>query len=135
MHQQTTDVTLRVGCDPQAPGAARRALIDEAGLDWLDDDVMLVTSELVTNAVLHSGGSEYDEVYVEMHVSHGTVSVCVTDPGTSGGEAEPTEGEAPYGGFGLKLVDQLAERWGSERAEGGRLRVWAEVPLSSQHQA
>jgi hypothetical protein len=34
------------------------------------------------------------------------------------------------GGFGLNLVQQLAARWGVERANGGGTKVWADLALA-----
>lgn len=90
-------------------------------------DVMLVASELVTNAVVHSGCSQDDVVSVEFQLSPEVVVCSVSDPGRTGKIARPAVGERLGGGFGLRVVEQLASRWGTERQDGGRYRVWAEV--------
>ena len=51
----------------------------------------------------------------------------VSDPGRSGKEAEPAPPDGFHGGFGLQVVEQLACRWGHDREDGGRYRVWAEL--------
>jgi anti-sigma regulatory factor (Ser/Thr protein kinase) len=94
-------------------------------------DVMLVASEIVSNAVLHSGGSPRDVVDVAVRVGDDAVSLSVSDPGISGGHAEKQAVGSAAGGFGLQLVDRLARRWGEEREPDGRHRVWAEVPCRS----
>lgn len=90
-------------------------------------DVMLVASELVTNAVVHSGCHSDDVVSVELRLEPEAVLCSVSDPGRSGEEAEPAPYERLHGGFGLRVVEQLASRWGRERLDGGRYRVWAEL--------
>ncbi len=88
---------------------------------------MLVASELVTNAVVHSGCDSDDIVSIELQLGPEAVVCSVSDPGRSGGEAEPAPVGGLNGGFGLRVVEQLSSAWGSERVDGGRYRVWAEV--------
>lgn len=112
---------------PEAPGLARRAVTG-----WLHgrvhrgvlEDVTLLVSELVTNAVRHPKASGRIEMRVE--VAGGRVLVEVTDPG--GGFAKPDVGEPPadaLGGRGLLIVDRVASRWGV--TEGRPTRVWFEL--------
>jgi anti-sigma regulatory factor (Ser/Thr protein kinase) len=90
-------------------------------------DVMLVASELVTNAVLHSGCNPDDVVSVQLRVKPDVVTCSVSDPHRTTEVAAPApENELP-GGFGLRVVEQLAARWGTEWERDGRYRVWAEV--------
>ena len=120
--------TLSVPCDPAAPGAVRDALGCLEWADWVLGDVMLVADELVTNAVLHSGCPPGDPLHVSAHAGQGYVRVSVRDPGLSTTEATPrVSDELGAGGWGLMIVDQLAARWGAERAEG--YEVWAEVAV------
>jgi anti-sigma regulatory factor (Ser/Thr protein kinase) len=121
-------ITLVVPCDPSAPRAIRSAVGNIPALDELRGDLMLVASELVTNAVIHSGGAGQDPVRVTIWASPGHALISVLDPGISGQAAEPTrfDDDAP-GGWGLQIVDQLAIRWGTERRDG--YRVWAEMAV------
>lgn len=98
-------------------------------------DVMLVASELVTNAVLHSGCTREDVVSVEFRLTPDAVTCSVSDPGRTDTLAEPALEERLHGGFGLRVVDQLAARWGTEHENGGRYRVWAEVAREPSHDA
>jgi hypothetical protein len=50
--------------------------------------------------------------------------IMVRDPGLSRAEAQPRPGQTT-GGWGLVIVDQLAQRWGTERTDG--YCVWAEM--------
>lgn len=114
--------TLRVVLPavPESARRARRALV-QAGLDPdLDHTVSLLSTELVTNAVKHVVGS--GDVRVEAVLSDGFARVEVID---SGPGFDP-DIRHDTGGFGLRLVDKLASRWGVDR-EGGEFRVWFEV--------
>lgn len=129
MSTQAPDPLLRrhLPCDASAPRLARQAL---AALDLIKsvrDDALLVASELVTNAVLHSGCDPSEEVEVVAEALPGALRIAVTDPGRSDSApiVKPSAGEA--GGVGLRVVDALARRWGTERREGRR--VWAELAL------
>jgi serine/threonine-protein kinase RsbW len=91
-------------------------------------DAMLVASELVTNAVLHSLCTEEDELVVSVARVDDFVRLSVRDPGLSGQTAKISGDPRWFGGLGLRIVEQLAARWGSQRhAEG--YEVWAELPL------
>ncbi len=119
---------LRLPCDEAAPRKARDALADIGELGPVRDDALLVVSELASNAVQHSGSSPHDELeVVAVRLSDG-VRIAVRDRGRSG--RVPTRRErAPLepGGMGLRVVESIARRWGSER--GACLSVWAELSL------
>jgi anti-sigma regulatory factor (Ser/Thr protein kinase) len=116
-----------VPCDELAPAAVREKVRDLRDLDGAVDDAMLVASELVTNAVRHSLCDE-DE-FVTVRISRDRrFRIVVLDPGTSGQMAEIADRPVELGGLGLKVVEQLAARWGAERRSDG-YRVWAELEL------
>lgn len=117
---------LDVPCDEHAPGIVRQALSDVPDAPWAIGDAMLVASELVTNAVLHSGCKDDHDIKVSVGIREERLVIAVVDPGLSGGDARMRENPT-FGGFGLQIVDQLADNWGSERTHGHR--VWAEVAL------
>jgi serine/threonine-protein kinase RsbW len=119
---------MAVPCDPRAPAAVRHALDCREDIGWVLGDAMLVASELVTNAVLHSGCSDNETIEVRVEVRPERLRISVRDPGRSGRNAEVRSGQL-VGGWGLRVVEQLADRWGSERAEG--YQVWAEVGMVS----
>lgn len=114
--------------DDQAPGVARHTL---AGLEpyvpaELRDTACLLVSELVTNSVLHAGLRP--EQCINIHLSSDGVRlrVVVHDPGSG---QLPDAPDAPpighVGGWGLMLVDRLADRWGTETF--GSTQVWFEL--------
>lgn len=90
-------------------------------------DLMLVASELVTNAVRHSGGDEKDTLRIDVEFGSDRVRFAVCDPGVSEKAAEPRPEQPPFGGMGLRLVAQLSARWGAEKRPSGRHLVWAEI--------
>jgi anti-sigma regulatory factor (Ser/Thr protein kinase) len=92
-------------------------------------DAMLVASELVSNAVVHSGGTEQDHLWVHVTLRDGRLCISVRDPGRSGQVAKPRRANDAFGGLGLRLVEQLSQRWGTER-NGGQ-RVWAELAVAA----
>ena len=113
----------------QAPSQARRTM-DQWLADALDqrqlDDVKLLVSELVTNAIHHpldTGGIE-----LEVAVARSNVRIAVSDPG-SGFEKPAGIGPPPAdatGGRGLLIVDRVASRWGV--TPGRRTtKVWFEL--------
>jgi two-component sensor histidine kinase len=112
---------------PRSPTAAAHArhavasgfgaLLGEESLD----DVMLVVSELVTNALLHGRG----DIKLRIAVDAQLVTGAVSDDGRRfrGQPLEPDP--ARIGGHGLRIVDRVAERWGHE---GTSTNVWFEIP-------
>jgi anti-sigma regulatory factor (Ser/Thr protein kinase) len=119
---------IQVRCDELAPVTVRRALAQISDLGWVLGDAMLVATELVTNAVRHSQCHEEDELVVSVWRERDLVRVSVRDPGRSGGAARLAEESEPFGHLGLKIVDQLTTRWGTNHDAGGH-EVWAELPL------
>ncbi len=122
------DLELDLPCDDRAPSAVRQALSDGADRLWAIGDAILVASELVTNAVRHSGCGEHHQIQVRVTLRGERLVIDVRDPGLSDQDAEVRAGPE-FGGFGLQIIEQLALRWGSERKRG--YRVWAEIPLPS----
>jgi anti-sigma regulatory factor (Ser/Thr protein kinase) len=84
--------------------------------------ILLGVSELVSNAVVHGRGPI--EVWVGLRSS--TVRVEIRDQG--GGGVPALTRVAPRadqtGGRGLRMLDALADSWGSERAKAGGILVW-----------
>jgi anti-sigma regulatory factor (Ser/Thr protein kinase) len=118
-------LNLRLAGGPSAPGRARRALggLDRA-LDDVGDDVSLLVSELVTNSVLHAGAQQEDLIELAAIAGEDKIRVEVTDagPGFEPGDRQRQEGA---GGYGLQLVEKLADRWGVTREP--KTSVWFEI--------
>lgn len=119
---------LEVPCNPDAPSVVRTAVERCEQLRPVREDAKLVASELVTNAVIHSGCDRGDLLDVRASLRGGHLVIAVTDPGLNGETAQlRVEDDPARGGFGLRVVQELADRWGAERPNGQR--VWAELAL------
>jgi anti-sigma regulatory factor (Ser/Thr protein kinase) len=110
--------------DASTPSRARR-FVELALHRWncahVGDDVALLTSELVTNAVLHARSP----VRVAIARVAGGVRVEVGD----GSINAPVVSHYPLDaqtGRGLAMVDAAASAWGVDRRDGGKV-VWFEV--------
>lgn len=121
-------IRLPVPCSAEAPLLVREALDQAPRIDSIREDARLIASELVTNAVLHSGCEAGHVIEVVAELQPDRLVISVDDPCIRGKNAEIREGADPtHGGFGLRLVQQIAKRWGWERPNGHR--VWAELAL------
>lgn len=118
-------IKLNLEGGPEAAVGARRALgrlrteLDEPTLESL----RLLVTELVSNAVRHSGASTVDLMVV---VTRPSVRVEVTDRGRGFDPALHSVDRDREGGWGLFLVERLADRWGVAREDLGT-RVWFEL--------
>ena len=111
----------------QAPERARAWLNNV--VHWLDRDseqaLALLVTELISNAVRHGGAGEGELIELELGATAIGVGVEVSDSGP-GFAPKPREGALDDpGGWGLVLVDQMAERWGV--VHDGRTHVWFEL--------
>jgi anti-sigma regulatory factor (Ser/Thr protein kinase) len=117
---------LDLACATNAPAVVRDALKTIGELDAVRDDVMLVASELVTNAVMHSGGSAAATIQVRAALTETDVVISVADPGLSGNLPRMQDADVLVaGGYGLRIINQLASEWGFEHNQG--CRVWARL--------
>ena len=122
-------ISVEFEAGPEAAAWARNALfaVEPRVEDDLMADVRLLVSELVTNSVRHSGTRPPDSVGLDVAVESGTIRVEVRDAGT-GFEPRPREDDRTRpGGWGLYLVDRLADRWGVAR--NTFTSVWFEIDL------
>ncbi|MGW1890012.1 ATP-binding protein [Streptomyces sp. NPDC002004] len=150
---QVLQVQLEVRPDPAEVGRARRwarSRLAGCGIEAdepLAETLILLVSELVTNAVVHTGCPAVlrmllpgapdkapdgpdgpDEADA---VSRETVRLEVAD--TSARPPRPRHAEGDdTNGRGLELVDGLADRWGWQR-EGAGKRIWCEVDRCAPH--
>jgi anti-sigma regulatory factor (Ser/Thr protein kinase) len=112
-----------------APATPRRArvfvekLLNRSGLAELAPTATLLTSEVVTNAVMHVGGT----IAVRVTCRPAAVRVEVGD--SSGQLPVPGEpSQASTGGRGLQLVEALASDWGTASEGPGKI-VWFEIAV------
>ncbi|GAA3802045.1 hypothetical protein GCM10022226_22290 [Sphaerisporangium flaviroseum] len=89
------------------------------------DDVTLLVSEVVTNAIVHSDSKNGGNVMLALADCHDFIHVDVVD---AGGETAPRLGgdTSAESGRGLLLVQTLSHRWDVHEDDAGRT-VWFEV--------
>jgi anti-sigma regulatory factor (Ser/Thr protein kinase) len=127
--------TRRFPGRPEQVRAARRFVAAPlAAWPATQEAALLLVSEVVTNAILHSAsGDEGGGVEVHYALDDQEVYVGVVD---AGGAAHPRRhGEYLEGasGRGLALVAALASGWGVHDHQAGRV-VWFRLPLSTRRQ-
>jgi anti-sigma regulatory factor (Ser/Thr protein kinase) len=108
---------------PDSASRARRALIKHGLEEELEHTVTLLTTEIVANSVRHGVGSTEVHVAATLEPGYARVEVLDAGPGFDPEIRHDTEG------YGLRLVDKLATRWGVERGRG--TLVWFEVDRRS----
>ncbi|WP_308379189.1 ATP-binding protein [Streptomyces sp. ISL-43] len=124
---QGLQVQLEVGPDPAEVGRARRWARSRLAGSGIGDDeplaetLILLISELVTNAVVHTGCP----AVLRMLFGEPGVRVEVADASDRAPARRRAAGD-DTGGRGLELVDGLADRWGWQ-PEGAGKRIWCEV--------
>ncbi|MEU7135231.1 ATP-binding protein [Streptomyces sp. NPDC046261] len=114
---------------PKAVGLARselRAALVDWGLTQIEDQALIVLSELVTNAVKHAHTSPGREI--ETSFCRGTCGVRIAVD-----DADETPPRIRTGGAtsgrGLILVAEMADRWGVRPRRGIGKSVWAVVTI------
>jgi anti-sigma regulatory factor (Ser/Thr protein kinase) len=125
----TKNVSFSVPGGTRAAGVARRsALSVQAGLPGgIRHRLALLLSELVTNAIQYGGAGSHETVQVRLASSSDRVRVEVFDPGANG--AGPRDRVEEGGGYGLMLVDRLADDWGRQDTSSGGTLAWFELSL------
>ncbi|MET7458377.1 ATP-binding protein [Streptomyces sp. NPDC005574] len=113
-------------------GAMRRitaARLKNCGLTAMTDDVMLIVSELLTNALMHSGTTK---ISLNLSLLGGSLRITVGDGMPGSAEPQPTH-DAAESGRGLALVEALVHdnggMWGTNDAGA---TVWCTLTISGQ---
>lgn len=114
--------TLVVHLDGDATAARQaRAFVREVVGDEPElDDLLLVTSELVTNAVMHAGTASD----LEVRLTPEEVEVRLSDGDPRVPRRRTLLGAVAGQGRGLTLLSALSSRWGVDRRTDGKT-VWA----------
>lgn len=122
---------LRVRHEPASAAIVRRNLESELSQLGVVPDaidlVLLVTTELVGNAVRHSAPDDQASLDVEWDLTGDRVMVRVADASPALPRRQyprPDQSE----GRGLGIVTAVAESWGADTSASGK-RVWARVPV------
>lgn len=114
---------------PQSVPQARAFVLS---LEWTPDDeetrsrLATLTSEIVTNAVLHARTS----FSVTVTKSATRIRVAVMDRNLQP-VTPKTYGPTSPTGRGLHIVEALADRWGIDKSADGKT-VWFEIDLETQ---
>ena len=118
-------LTLELRGGPQAAGEARAAVMRLPGdLEKpLRETLRLLVTELIANSVRHASARS---VRLKALVGEGSVWVEVTDNGPGFDPREHDHTASDDSGWGLFLVERMADRWGVRR-EGNSTRVWFEL--------
>jgi anti-sigma regulatory factor (Ser/Thr protein kinase) len=122
---------LQLGRDERAPAQARAAVsawCERLGVSSVraQQAVVLLVSELVSNAVLHSKAPPGSSVTLAARLAGEAMRVSVSDAG-EGFEPRPRDPAQLSDGYGLFLLDKMASRWGVDAA--GSTSVWFELPV------
>jgi len=123
-HPRSADVVL--DAVPRSISVARRVvggLLDPALVPVeVVEDVLLLVSELATNAVLHARSA----VHLSASVEPGLILVAVGDDDPDHEPVRPDRGVTATSGRGMHLVEVLASSWGVETSERSKV-VWFET--------
>jgi anti-sigma regulatory factor (Ser/Thr protein kinase) len=115
----TPSLSLTLPPVPESATRARRELVSHGLEDELEHTITLLVTEIVANSVRHAGASADIHVGATLEPGYARVEVLDAGPGFDPEIRHDTDG------FGLRLVDKLATRWGVERGQG--TLVWFEV--------
>ncbi|MEF9904603.1 ATP-binding protein [Streptomyces sp. P9-A2] len=123
---------LEIRPDPAEVGRARRwtrSRLAGSGIaadEPLAETLILLVSELVTNAVVHTGCPAVLRLsLLGATAGEATIRLEVADQSDRAPAPRCVDGDAT-GGRGLALVDGLADRWGWS-TDGAGKRIWCEL--------
>ena len=132
-HEVVARLHMQLKPGPQAAGEGRHALdrLDGSIEDAQLAELRLLVTELVTNSVRHAA-SDRGWIMLDVDIYANSVRVQVTDRGPGfQPDPKPRPHEDRPGGWGLCLVDRLADRWGVDRDEA--TAVWFEVDRAGRY--
>jgi anti-sigma regulatory factor (Ser/Thr protein kinase) len=125
----------KIDARPDGPAQARRIVMRECSRRVSARalaDFELLVSELVTNRILHGAPGADNTVLLDLRINS-TLCCAVSDHGSGAGRRDDRLSRAArrehVGGRppGLRLVNRLAQRWGTHRTRTGGTRVWCET--------
>ena len=122
-------VKFQIAGVPEAVAKARE-IAAQAAARWVSGETLettrLLVSELVTNSIVHGGCERPLQISIESEGNR--LHVEVKDCGRGFAPRPRAMASDGAGGFGLFLVEQLADRWGVAR--DGATCVWFELVQS-----
>jgi anti-sigma regulatory factor (Ser/Thr protein kinase) len=118
-------ISVRLRGGPEAAAKARHALSKlRADVDPpLMETLRLLVTELVSNSVRHARA---DTVVLKVLVGRAVVLTEVTDEGPGFDPEEAGKPGTEDSGWGLFLVERLAQRWGVSQQDDAT-KVWFEL--------
>jgi anti-sigma regulatory factor (Ser/Thr protein kinase) len=117
-------IARRLHARPEAAGEAREMLGQLDVSARQDTDAKLLLSEVVTNSVRHAGLSRDDVIEIVLDAGD-VLRIEVRDGGGGFERKQPSPDPARPSGWGLYLVEHLADRWGVDK--GPPTTVWFEL--------
>ncbi|WP_025272944.1 ATP-binding protein [Haloglycomyces albus] len=127
----TTSAKCRVRSQATAAGDVRRWL-RRAPLHLNDDalaDVLVIATELVTNAVRHARPLPGEILEVSYDLRADSITITVTDGGSIQRPSVRTIDLSSPGGRGMYMVNQIADCWQSRNAPDGTHWIQATLLL------
>jgi anti-sigma regulatory factor (Ser/Thr protein kinase) len=125
----SSDLRLQLQRSVDAPAIARAAMAGHCqALELggpLCQNLVLLVSELVSNAVKHSAGPSDAPIELVAAVTSETIRVAVTDAG-EGFVPRTRDPGRTHDGYGLYLLEKVSSAWGVQR--DGPTTVWFELP-------
>ena len=121
-----------VVAQPECAASIRRDIardMRQAGFATDDvEDVLLVASELFSNAVRHAAPLPSGELCVHWDLHADGLTVSVTDGGSAREPRMQAPGPHDLAGRGLAIVTKMTDFWGVRR-DDGTVTVWAHLPV------
>jgi anti-sigma regulatory factor (Ser/Thr protein kinase) len=126
--QGITVVVLRLSAEVAAPAAARAAVRDalSARSASLRDIAVLLADEIVTNALVHTGG----EIELRVQDRRDSIRIEVFDSSSVAPKLR-SPGISDERGRGMFIVDSLASSWGVVQTADGK-NVWFELDADDE---
>ncbi|MFF4276971.1 ATP-binding protein [Streptomyces sp. NPDC001536] len=127
-----TEAEVPLPSRPESAAAARRLTQVVVLRQWgltpkMTEDAVLLVSELVGNAVRHTGARVFG---LRMRRRRGWIRVEVRDPSRGLPCLMPVQ-EMDVSGRGLFLVDKLSDRWGVDLLPRGKT-TWFEMRVADR---
>ncbi|MGW0085796.1 ATP-binding protein [Streptomyces sp. NPDC003393] len=132
LYGNPTEAEVPLPSRPESAATARRLVQIVVLRQWgltpkLTEDAVLLVSELVGNAVRHTGARSFG---LRMRRRRGWLRIEVRDPSRGLPCLMPVQ-ELDISGRGLFLVDKLADRWGVDLLPRGKT-TWFEMRVAER---
>jgi anti-sigma regulatory factor (Ser/Thr protein kinase) len=120
------ELCVSVPASPAAGTALRRAVrsLEAFFGPGRSQEVELLVTELATNGVKHAAAEGANRITLDAKIDNDGLHVAVTDRGSGFVPGARSPRRTEPGGWGLMLVDDIADRWGVEREP---TKVWFEL--------